>query len=616
MILLNDLAATGKKWRKWRKQARASTNVVARFTPYVRKRIGLLALALASTFGHALMTLLEPWPLKLILDHVLLDRPLPPLLAPALTYAGDDPTRVLYVLVTAIVLIAVARGILYYLQRVLTATVAHQAVADIRLDLYSHIQSLPFSFHDRRRTGDILTRLTTDMRLLRGTLIAVPVTVMREMLLVVGMAVVMFLLDWRLTLIALTVFPLLALLVRIYQGRMKRAIRQEREREGRLATIASEVLGAIKVVQGFTREREEIKRFSAQNKRSLKSGVKAARLEAKFNWAAQLVVGVGTAAVVVVAANRVLAEALSPGDLLVFVLYLRTFFRPLRRISRRSQRAVRATASGERVLDILQTKPTVRDLRGAVSAPRIRGEIVYEGVCFEYRKGKPVLSDVTLRIEQGEHVSLAGPSGGGKTTLVSLIPRFYDPTRGRVCIDGRDVREFTLASLRAQLSIVFQEPVLFATTIAENIRYGRPEATMEEIVEAAKLVGIHPNVAALPDGYGTVVGERGGRLSGGQRQRVAIARAVIRDPAIVILDEPTAGLDNKSAELVMEALHRLMEGRTVITISHHLRSMPDADRVIIVADGRTVETGAQSAPRATNSAYRALRAVETGDLTS
>lgn len=591
-----EVAATRKQWQKWWRKARASVRVAARFTPYVRGRRGLLGGALASTLGYAVATLLEPWPLKLILDHVLLDRPLPSFLAPALTYAGDDPVRVLYILVAAILVIAIARGILYYYQRVLTATVAHRAVADIRLDLYSHIQSLSFSFHDRRRTGDILTRLTTDMYVLRRTLIAVPLTVMGEVFLVVGMAAVMFVLDWRLTLIALTVFPFLALLIRLYQSRMKRAIRKEREHEGRLATMASEVLGAIKVVQGYTGEPEEIKRFSRQNKRSLNSGVKAARLEAKFRWGAEFVVAVGTATVVVVAANRVLAEALSPGDLLVFVLYLRTFFRPLRRISQRSQRAVRATASGDRVLDVLKTHPTVHDLPGAVVAPRFRGEIVFEGVSFKYRRRRPALFDITLRIEQGEHVTIVGPSGGGKTTLASLIPRFYDPRRGRVRIDGRDVREFTLASLRGQISIVFQDTVLFDTTIAENIRYGKPTAPMEEIVEAAKLGGIHDNIAALPDGYGTVVGERGGTLSGGQRQRVAIARAVIRDPTIVILDEPTAGLDNDSADLVMEALHRLMEGRTVITISHQLRSVQDVDRVFVVDSGRIVEAATPAFP--------------------
>lgn len=595
MNLMHEVSATQRTWHKWRKKALASVKVAARLAPYVRKRRWLLAGALASTMGHTAMTLLEPWPLKLILDHVVLDRPLPSSLAPALTWAGDSPVRVLYVLVGAILLMAVARGVFYYYQRVLTATVAHRAVADLRLDLYSHIQSLSFSFHDRRRTGDILSRLTTDMRLLRGTLIAVPIAVAGEFFLVVGMTTVMFFLDWRLTLIALTVFPFLALLMRLYQGRMKQAIRAEREREGRLATIASEVLGAIKVVQGFTREQDEIRRFNKQNKRSQSAGVKAARIEAKFRWSAELVVAVGTATIIVVAAHRVLAGALSPGDLLVFVLYLRTFFRPLRRISARSQRAVRATASAERILDILETQSAVRDLPGASAAPRLRGEIEFEKVSFQYRKRTPVLSDITLRIQAGEHVAIVGPSGGGKTTLVSLIPRFYDPIQGRVCVDGRDVRELTLSSLRAQISIVFQEAVLFNTTIAENIRHGKPTATMEEIVEAAKVAGIHSNIAALADGYGTVVGERGGTLSGGQRQRVAVARAVIRDPAIVILDEPTVGLDGESADLVMEALHRLTEGRTVVTISHQLRSVQDADRVIVIRDGRIVEAGTPSA---------------------
>ncbi len=615
MLLMGAVAAVRQKWRKRLRQWRAFLHMAARFTPYVRKRRGRLALALACTLGYTLMGLLEPWPMKLIFDNVLLERPISAFLAPVLTHVAADRFHLLYVLVTAIVLIAVARSILYFYRGLLKASVGQQAVADIRLDLYSHIQHLSFSFHERRRTGDILARLTTDIRVLRNILIALPLSVTGELFLVVGMVTVMFLMDWRLTVIALIVLPGVALSVRMYQRPMKQAIRKQREREGHLATMAAEVLGAYKVVQSFTRERYEIERFSSQNKRSLRSGLRAARLEAKLNWAAELIVATATALVLAVAVRRVLAGALSPGDLLVFVAYLRSFYRPLRRISRTAEQAARGTASGERVLEMLEKRSTVQDRLGAVLAPRFHGEIAYEGVSFWYGKGTPVLSDITLHIEPGECVAIVGATGAGKTTLVSLIPRFYDPTRGRVCIDGRDVRDFTLLSLRQQISLVFQEAVLFATTIAENIGHGKPDATIEEIVKAAELAGIHSIIEALPEGYNTVIGERGGTLSGGQRQCVAIARAIIRNPAIVILDEPTVGLDSQSAALVMEALRRLMKGRTVIIISHQLRSVQNADRLIVLDGGRIVEEGTHSTLLALDGLYHQLQVLQGGELT-
>ncbi len=436
-MLKGEIASALRKWRRWLRQGRGFMRMARRFTPYVRRRKVPLSVALGATVGHTFVSLLEPWPMKLIFDNVLLDRPLPSLLAPALAPVAGDNFHLLYVLVGAVILIAVLRGILYYYRELLTAMVGQQVVAEIRLDLYSHIQRLSFSFHDRRRTGDILTRLTSDIRMLRNVLIALPLTIGGDLFLVLAMCLVMFLMDWRLALIALAVFPGLALVVRLYQGPMKRAIRSQREHEGHLATIASEALGAIKVVQGFTREKEEIDRFGARNRRSLRSGLRAARLEAKYNWLAQLVVGIATAAVLIVAVQRVLSGALTPGDLLVFVFYLRTFYRPLRRISRTAERTARGTACGERVLEILEIESTVQDLPQAVPVRRIRGEIEYDGVSFSYTKGGAVLSDINLRIARGERVAIVGPSGAGKTTLISLIPRFYDPTRGRIRIDGR-----------------------------------------------------------------------------------------------------------------------------------------------------------------------------------
>ncbi|HEX9754894.1 MAG TPA: ABC transporter ATP-binding protein [Gemmatimonadales bacterium] len=576
-----------KRLRQWSEWAR----MAERLAPFARRHLGRLGLALACGVGYTAVGLAEPWAMKLLLDNVILQQPLPRFLGPVLGPIGTSRMAILNLVIGLIVGFALLRGVLYYFQQLLAARVGQSATASMRLALYSHLQRLSFAYHDRRRTGDVLTRLTSDIRLLRDVFIALPLSLTSEGLLVVGMVGVMALMDWSLTLLALTILPLLALMLRLYQRPMRAAIRRQREREGDIASIASEVLGAIRVVQGFRREQHEIDRFAVENARSLRTGLKAARLEAKLRWYAELTVAVVTAAVLAVAARRVLSGALSPGDLIVFVAYLRTFNRPLRRVSRMAERAARGATAGERVLELLGEEPDVKDRAGAVPAPRFRGEIRFEGVSFSHRRRVSALRNVNLLIQPGERIAIVGPTGAGKSTLASLVPRFYDPSEGRVVIDGRDVRDYTLDSLRDRVSLVFQEPVLFATTVAENVAYGKPGAAMDEIVQAVTLAGLHPVVASLRDGYDTVIGERGATLSGGQRQCVAIARAVIKDAPIVILDEPLAGLDSRSVDLVLRALRLLMEGRTVIMISHHLSCLRDMDRIVVLDDGRVVEEG-------------------------
>jgi ABC-type multidrug transport system fused ATPase/permease subunit len=566
-----------------------------------------LLLSLFLGIGYSLAGLLEPWSLKIVIDNVLLNKKLSHFLAFFFPAGGDHRLPLLYAMMALIVLLAVARGFLYYYQKLLAARVGNEVGADIRLDLYSHLHHLSFNFHDRRRTGDMLTRLTSDIKLLRDIFISLPLTMTSDLLLVMGMIGVMFYMDWSLTLMALAILPSLGIMLRIYQGPLKAAARRQRDREGDVATIASEVLGAIKVVQGFQRERYEIDRFTVENKRSLRTGMKAARLEAKLHWYTEVAVAGVTALVVGVAAKRVMAGLFSLGDLTVFLRYLSTFTKPLRRVSNMAERSTRGAVAGERVLEMMEIEPMVRDLPGAIAAPRFEGEILFEGVSFSHLKSAAVLTDIHLEIRRGERMAIVGPTGSGKTSLVSLIPRFYDPTEGRVSIDGRDLREFTLASLRKRISLVFQEPILFATTIAENIGYGKPGATREEIIAAAEQAGIHPIIQALPEGYETVIGERGGTLSGGQRQCVAIARAMIKDAPIVILDEPSTGLDSRSSHLVGEALRRLMEGKTVILISHHLLSVEDVDRIIVIEGGRIVEEGTHDALLSRGGLYQLLQ---------
>ena len=571
-----------KKLSRYIDRWRSFIQMGARFVPYVRKQSRRLFLALIAGFGYTIIGMLEPWPLKLIFDNVFLQHPLPSFIPPL------DKLLLLKILIACIILIALIRGVFYYYQQLLTSRSGQQIVSALRVDLYSHIQQLSFSFHDRRRTGDLLARLTTDIRILREILISMPLTISNELLLMIGMITVMAIMDWQLTLIALMVVPILALLLKKYQKPMKNAIRKQREREGHLTTIASEVLGAIKVVQGFHQEKSEVDRFRSKNKNSLRSGLKATRLEAKFKWASDLAVAIVTAIVIGVASQRVLTGVLTPGDLLVFTYYLRTFNRPLRRIARLTERMARGTASGERILNLFNIKPKIQDLPKAIRAPRFKGRICYDNIKFHYQKDSTVLSGINFTINPGEHTAIVGPTGSGKSTIANLLPRFYDPSSGRILIDNEDIRNCTLGSLREQISVVFQEPILFATSIAENIAYGKPNADINEIKHAAEKAYIHKIIEALPKDYETVIGERGCTLSGGQRQCITIARAIIKNSPIVILDEPTSGLDMPSAKLVMSALRELMVHKTVILISHQKEIVNDVDRVIKLERGSLV----------------------------
>ncbi len=602
--------------RKHRARWAAWLAMASRLWPYMRKRRRHLGFAVAFGAAYTAVGVAEPWALKLIVDSVLLGHPLPSFLRAPFGPVAGSPVALLNTLVVAIVALALAKGVFYYYQQVMAAQVGQRTAADLRLDLYRHLQRLSFSFHDRRRTGDMLARLTSDIRFLRVIFVSLPISLTGELFLLLSMTVVMLAMDWQLALLSLVSVPAIALLLRTYQGPMRKALRRQRDREGDIATTAAEVLGAIKVVKSFGREDHEAERFSGPNKRSLRTGLKATRLEAKLRWYAEVTVAVVTALVMAVAARRALSGALLPGDLIVFVTYLRAFNRPLRRVSRMAERTARGVAAGERVFEMFSVEPEVAQRPAARRARNVRGGLTFESVAFRHRRGPQVLRDVSLSIEPGQRVALVGSTGAGKSTMASLIPRFYDPTAGVVRLDGRDLRDLKLKSLRDQIALVFQEPVMFAASVAENIGYGRPGATPDDIVRAARRAGIHEVVASLSDGYDTVVGERGGTLSGGQRQCVAIARALIKDAPVVILDEPLTGLDAQSANLVLSALEPLMEGRTVITISHQMVSLRHAERIVVLEDGRIVEDGTHAELRQAGGAFGEFERLQTEALAS
>jgi len=598
------MATMGNVLRRQANGVGMSVNTVIRFRADLLKHWPRLAAALLCALGYTLMRLAEPWPLKFIFDNVLTDKPLATPIPWVNDNIGADRMRTLYAAVVAILLFAVMRGALYYGQNVLTSAVGQEVVLSIRRKLFAHMQRLSLSFHNRSSTGDLLTRLTGDINNLRELLTASLLSLFSESILIVSFLAVMFIMNWRLALLSLVTTPAIFLIVMLYSGRIRSQSRKQRRREGELASRMHETLSGIHVVQLFARERDEDERLRALNKRSLKAGLKTSRLESRMNQGIELAVAVGLALTLWFGTTEVIAGRLTAGELLVFVTYMQSFYRPIRRLSRVAERASKASSCVERITDVLDQDVEVRD--GKVDAPRFAGRVGFRDVSFAYGPGDVVLDKVSFTVGAGETIALVGPSGAGKSTILALVSRLYDPTAGTVTIDDNDIRAFTLQSLREHISVVPQDGMLFRGTIRENIAYGNPDATDEAIARAAIAANAHDFIMALPDGYETVVSERGVSLSGGQRQRLAIARAMVKDAPIVLLDEPTTGLDARSEHLVIEALGRLLAGRTAIVIAHRLSTITGASRILVVEEGRIVEQGAHAELLARGGRYQEL----------
>ncbi len=582
----------------------SSLATIRRFRGDLYPHWRLLLGAFGCAIGYTAMRLAEPWPLKFIFDNVLTGRPLTTPFPWFDRTVGDDRIRILIVATATILLLAGLRGVFYYYQSYLTSKVGQEVVLRIRRRLFAHLQRLSLRFHNQSSTGDLLTRLTGDVNNLRELLTGSLLSLISETIILVGFIAIMFVMDWRLALLAIVTIPVIFTLVTVFSSRIRQAAGKQRRREGELASRLHEALSGIHVVQLFAREKEEDERLRGLNKLSLKSGLKTARLEGRLNQGVELAVAAGMALTLWFGATEVIAGRLTPGELIVFVTYMQSFYRPLRRISRVKERASKAGSCVDRITEVLDREPEVRD--GKQAAPPFRGEIRFDHVGFAYADGTPVLREVDLTIAPGQTIALVGPSGAGKSTLLSLVPRLYDPTAGTVLIDGQDVRDFTLKSLRDQISVVPQDGMLFAGTISENIAYGKPDATAAEIEAAGHAANIHDFVTDLADGYESVISERGVSLSGGQRQRLAIARAMVKGSPIVLLDEPTTGLDSTSEELVMEALDRLLQGRTAIVIAHRLSTIRRADIILVIDQGRIVERGTHAELLRTDSHYRSL----------
>ena len=550
-----------------------------------------LTLAFVAVIGESLTDLLEPWPLKIDFDYIFGSKRMPDWLAGAVSFIGTDKLSILDFAVLAVIVIAIFGALSSYLEKYLTTSVGQWVMHDLRRVLYSHIQKLSLSYHDQKRTGDLISTVTSDIDAVQGLISQVLLGLLVNMLTLAGMALVMLYLNWQFTLIALLVAPGLFLVVYHYTHRIKKASRAVRRQEGEVVSVLEEVLSSIRVVKAFAREDYEQKRFEQESRQSVEKALQARSIKAKLPPIVEIIVACGTCLVLWYGARLVLAGGLTSGELLVFLLYLGKMYKPMRELSKMTDTISKAAVGWERIRAVLENEMQVRDLPGAKPAPRFKGRIEFDRVNFSYNETQPVLKDLSLKIQPGQLAALVGPTGAGKTTIVSLLPRFYDLTSGEVSIDGIDIRRFKIKSLRRQISFVLQESLLFRAPVWQNIAYGKPEASHDEIVRAAKLANADEFIDRMPDGYDTMIGERGVTLSGGQRQRIAIARAIIRDAPILILDEPSAGLDSASEKLVFDALGNLMTGKTSIVIAHRLATVRRADVIFVIDDGRVVEQG-------------------------
>jgi ATP-binding cassette subfamily B protein len=549
--------------------------------PYVRPERALLAGGLAAMLAEVAFRLLEPWPLKVVIDAVVAEG----------AAQRPDITRLLLLASGAIVVVAGLRAGSAYLATVFLALAGTRAMTRVRAAVFDHLLGLSLRYHGTARRGDLVTRLVGDIGRLQDVAVTAALPLIGNVITLVGMLVVMIVLDPLMGLIVLAAFPVFLVLSTRRSRRITGAARDQRRREGDLANTAAEGLGAMPVVHAYGLEKVLRGHFAASNQRSLADGARATRLSAGLERHTDLLVGVATAAVVFVGALRVLHGQLTPGELVVYVSYLKGAFKPMRDVAKYTGRLAKAAASGERILAVLACEPEITDRPGAVEAPRLAGHLRLEDVTVDFGRGRPALCGLSLDVPAGASLGVVGPSGSGKSTLASLLLRLHEADGGRVLIDGIDVRDYTVASLRAQQAIVLQEPVLFAASVRENIRYGRPDATDEDVERAARLARAHGFITEVLGGYDAVLGERGATLSGGQRQRLAIARAILRDPSVIILDEATTGLDPVNQRDVVRALATLCEGRTSLVISHDLDAVLDCDLVACLDQGRVVELG-------------------------
>jgi subfamily B ATP-binding cassette protein MsbA len=558
----------------------------------VRPHSRAFALALLAVLGETFSDVLEPWPIKVVVDNLLQHKGFSGWPGRMLSSVfGQNDLAILNFAVAAVAAIAVVGALSSYAEKYLTTSISQWVTHDLRKTLYNHIQRLSLAEYDQTRTGDWISRVTSDIGAIQDFTSSAMLGVVINALTLLTMIAVMWYVNWRFTLVSLSVVPALFVVVYSLTRRIKEASREVRNKESELVSVVEEVLTSARVVKAFAREDYESQRFASKSLANVEVALQARSLKAKLAPLVAVIVAVGTCLVLGYGGRLVLAGQLSAGMLVVFLLYLGRMYKPMRDLSKMTDTVSKALVGYDRIQEVLEIESDVRDLPRARRAPAFKGDIEFVDVWFGYDGRSHVLLVLCFGINAGQVAAFVGASGTGKTTIASLIPRFYDPQSGRVNIDGTDIRRFTQKSLREQISFVLQDSVLFRASVWENITYGRPDASYRDIIRAAHLAEAHEFIEELPDGYDTVLGERGLTLSGGQRQRIAIARAMIRNTPILILDEPTTGLDAASEQTVIQALSRLMKGRTCVVIAHHLATIRHADVIFVIKDSELVAQG-------------------------
>jgi len=571
----------------------------------------MLAVLFSAILVQIAMSLAMPWPLKIVLDNVVGSLPPPKWIAWLVPMMGG--TAKVYIAAAAgvvTVAIAVVTGLAFYIASYLTESIGQHVGNDLRVRLYHHLQELSLSYYDQNRVGTILSTLTGDVTTIQSFASTNTLNITTDMLTLVGMVIVMFTLRWDFTLIALTVTPLLAFFVLRINRAVKIAVRDVRNRQSDLLATLQEGLQSIELVQAYSRQDLAEQQLRKASGDTVAAWLATRKLSALLSPTVGLVISVCTGVVLWRGSLLILSGAMTAGALTVFLTYLTKFFQPIRDLSVMTNTLAQVSVGFERVTAICDADKTVPERPMPTEPPPFRGEIEFDHVAFGYDEDRPVLSDVTFSVAPGQTVGIVGPTGSGKSTLVSLIPRFRDHDAGTIRIDGGDICDYKLNGLRRQIGFVLQETILLRGTIRDNIAFGRPDATDEDIIEAAKLANADEFIAKMPDGYDSFVGDRGSTLSGGQRQRIGIARALIRDNPILILDEPTAALDAESENKVIEALDRLMEGRTVLTIAHRLSTLRNADKIIVIKDGKVAEDGTHEELIALDGVYAELHRLQ------
>lgn len=604
----------GKRKDRLRDALPAFIRMLRRFSPYLAGSRGTLISGVLALLMATAMRLLEPWPLKFIIDRVVrtpTEGPFTVTLIGGLTLSGLNGFIALCAVGLALVI--GLRALFQFVSTSLFAVAGSRALTGLRRDLFAHLQKLPPAFHDTTRPGDLTLRLIGDVGMLKDTATTAVMPLLTNVFILTGMVAVMMWLDWTLALLTLLPVPVLLLMTTRIGNRIKTASRVQRKREASLADSASEMLGAIRSVQALRLEEPTGRLFQSANGASQSDSIKTGRLGALMERSVDVMIGLTTAAVLWFGTHAVLAGRLTPGDLLVFLTYLKNTFRPLRDYAKYSGRLAKASAAAERVFDLLDTEPEIRDRAEARPAPVFQGHISFDRVGFDYPDGRQVLKEFSLDIPAGQSVALIGPSGIGKSTIFWLLLRLREAQGGTILIDGTPVDAVTLDSLRAQITFLPQDPVLFAGTVAENIALGAGrEVSDDDIRAAARLAGAEEFITAMPDGYDTEVAERGANFSGGQRQRIALARAALRQTPILMLDEPTVGLDAESEAHLRRAILRLARDRTTLIITHDLSLARCFDRVILMGDGRVQEDGTPDRLAATKTGFARLFAHQSG----